>query len=47
MRGVILEETTDDETAVLTGQCFLISRQYFTDHITEVEQINHFLFTEI
>lgn len=47
MRGVILEKTTNDETAVLAGQCFLISRQYLIDHITEVEQVNHFLLIEI
>lgn len=47
MRGVILEKTTDDETAILAGQCFWISRQYFIGHITEVEQMNHFLFIEI
>lgn len=37
MRGVILEKMSDDEKAVLEGQCFWICRQYFTDHITEVE----------
>lgn len=47
MRGVILEKTTDDEAAVLAGQCFWISRQYFIDPITEVKQINQFLSVEI
>ena len=37
MRGIILAKMSDDETASLEGQCFWISRQYFIDHITEVE----------
>lgn len=43
MRGLILEKMSDDETAVLEGQCFWISRQHFVDHVTEVEYMNSWI----